>query len=83
MGSDLLSALGGGIYMTDLVVPTLSDLDVDHGTAGTPNSLGLPDGRSPFSRCIMVGLFAVLRSLATHGQLMFSDVRDVFSLRRV
>ena len=52
--------------------------NVDRGTAATPNSLALPDGRSPFSRCPMVGLFAVLRSLATHWQLIFSDVRDVF-----
>ena len=36
--------------------------NADPGTAGTPNSLGLPDGRIPFSRCFMVGLFIATSS---------------------
>ena len=73
---------GLGVTMATGVVRRAGELvlfiatSVDYGTAATPNSLGLPDGRIPFSRCLMVGLFAVLRSLATHWQLMFSDVRD-------
>ena len=73
---------GLGVTMATGVVRRAGELvlfiatSVDYGTAATPNSLGLPDGRIPFSRCLMVGLFAVLRSLATPWQLMFSDLRD-------